>query len=68
MRGAEVARIYNIDNPGEAARSIEQLFPKMFGVEISARQVQAYWDYREEFEAQQRQAGKPFRSIASSTD
>ncbi|OBB80303.1 hypothetical protein A5760_19645 [Mycobacterium colombiense] len=34
----------------------------MFGVEISARQVQAYFDYREEFETQQRQAGRRFRN------
>jgi 5-methylcytosine-specific restriction protein B len=55
-----VARIYSIDNPGEAARSIERWFPEMFDVEISARQVQAYWVYDKEWEAQRREAGKPF--------
>jgi MoxR-like ATPase len=60
-----VARKYGIDNPGQAAQSIERWFPTMFGVDISARQVQAYWDYGEEFEAGQREAGKPFRSVTA---
>jgi hypothetical protein len=60
-----VARKYGIDNPGQAAQSIERWFPKMFGVDISARQVQAYWDYAEEFEAQQREAGKPFTNFTA---
>jgi MoxR-like ATPase len=60
-----VARRFGIDNPGEAAQSIERWFPKMFGVDISARQVQAYWDYAEEFEAQQREAGKPFTNFTA---
>lgn len=60
-----MARIYSIDNPGQAARSIERWFPKMFGVKISARQVQAYFDYRDEFAAQQREAGKPFTNYTA---
>ena len=63
-----MARIYSIDNPGEAARSIERWFPKMFGVEISARQVQAYWDYDEEWQAQRREVGKPFTNYTATVE
>ena len=60
-----VARRYGIDNPGPAAQSIERWFPKLFGVEITARQVQAYWVYAEDWEAQRREAGKPFTNYTA---
>ncbi len=65
---AEMAPKYTIDNPGRAARSIERWFPKMFGVEITARQVQAYWQYNQEFQDQQRAAGKPFTNFTGTFD
>lgn len=50
----------------KAARSIERWFPKMFGVDISARQVQAYWVYEEQWVARRREAGKPFTNHTGS--
>ncbi len=63
-----MASRYSLSNPGEAARSIERWFPKMFGVDITASQVQAYWAYAEEFEDQQRNAGQPFTNRTHSVD
>lgn len=63
-----MASKYSIENPGEAARSIERWFPKMFGVRVTAKEVQAYVAHGKEFEAEQRKAGKPFTNKTSSVD